>query len=193
MIASVFLTTNLIPDDEVDGNPPTKITRKVDPWMAPDELYNLLKSDNLSSILIIDTRPLDEFAASRIKSHSISLINVREELLKPGANVNSIERRLPKNVWEVWITRGTKDHVIIMDHDSTRENTGEDSPIQILKDAILNPLSPMKSEPRLLNSGFNGWQLYYPSLCTDPFYKKSVRNLGLDIWMCFDSPRQIHG
>lgn len=158
----------------MDGGPPAKMETKVDPWIAPDELYNLLRSENSDSILIIDTRPPDEFAASRIKNSAIKLINVRDELLKPGANVNSIERRLPKETWEVWITRDSKSHVIIMDHDSTRENTGNDVPIQVLRDAIFNSSRNLKSQPRLLNSGFNGWQLYYPSLCTNPFYKKSV-------------------
>ena len=161
----------------MDGVSSAKFPRKVDPWIDPDELYNLFKSGNLESILVMDARPPDEFAASRIKSSSLHQINIKEELLKPGANINSIERRLSNDVWSIWTTRGSKDHVILLDHNSTRENTGTDSPIQILKDALCNTAVPMKSEPRLLHSGFSGWQLYYPSLCTDPYYKKAVTNL----------------
>ena len=162
----------------MDGNSSTTTPSKIDPWIDPNELYNLLRSNSSDSILIMDTRPPDEFAASRIKNNSISLINIRDELLKPGANINSIERRLSKDVWNVWIGRGSKDHVIIMDHNSTRENNRKDSAVQILKDAIWNRTARTKSEPRLLNSGFNGWLLYYPSLCSNPFYKKTVRRFS---------------
>ncbi|XP_065063974.1 ubiquitin carboxyl-terminal hydrolase 8-like [Rhopilema esculentum] len=160
-------------DTEMDDISIARKPTKVDPWIAQDELYNLLKSVKSESILILDTRPPDEFAASRVK-HS-NILNIREELLKPGANVNSVERRLPKDVWETWIKRGSMDYIIIMDHDGTRENSKQDSPIQILKDVIFkwDSSAQVKSEPRLLDAGFNGWQLYYPSLCTNPFYKKS--------------------
>ena len=165
-------------DDSVDGKLPEAMTPKGDPWIVPHDLYNLLKSQNHDSILIMDTRPPAEFSASRIKTNAANVINIKEELLKPGASINSIERRLPKDVWQIWVTRASKDHVIIMDHDSTRGSlTSSDSHIQVLKDAIFSSAAGARCEPRLLHAGFNGWQLYYPSLCTDPFYKKSVRSL----------------
>ena len=160
--------------DTFDSTPVASKAPKIDPWITPDELYNLLKTVDPKSILIFDTRPPDEFHASHIKHNSV--INIQGDLLRPGANVNSIERRLAKPVWEVWIRRNEKDYIIIMDYDSTRENSKQDCAIQILKDAIYKWDSGgnLKSEPRLLESGFHGWMLYYPSLCTDPFYKKSV-------------------
>ena len=160
--------------DTFDSTPVASKAPKIDPWITPDELYNLLKTIDPKSILIFDIRPPDEFHASHIKHNSV--INIQGDLLRPGANVNSIERRLAKPVWEVWIRRNEKDYIVIMDYDSTRENSKQDCAIQILKDAIYKWDSGgnLKSEPRLLESGFHGWMLYYPSLCTDPFYKKSV-------------------
>ena len=161
----------------MDVGSSAKTEPDIDPWLDPDEFYNLLKSGNTESILVIDTRPPGEFNASSIKNNSISMINVQDELLKPGANVNSIERRLSNDVWNHWKARTSKDHIVILDHNGTRESTTKDSPIQILKDAIYNSSIKTKSEPRFLSSGFSGWQTYYPSLCTNRFYEKKACNI----------------
>eukprot|EP00794_Sanderia_malayensis_P019517 gene19517-21447_t len=108
--------------------------------------------------------------------------------------INSIGK--PKSKCDPWITpeelyevitqadpNSLKKFVIIVDADSKRTDVTSDAdiPIRVLKNAIYKsgggPDSvahqhSLETEPRLLDSGFSGWFLYYPSKCTNPFYKK---------------------
>ena len=67
------------------------------------DLYTLLRDNknNQDDILLIDIRPPEEYEGSRV-NHRCS-INVPQHLLQPGANINSIERKLSKSTWEVGV------------------------------------------------------------------------------------------
>ena len=146
--------------------------------MTATDLYSVIKSSSLESVLVIDIRPPAEYSSSRIKD--LPYINIPDPLLRPGASVNSIERRLPRDVWEVWVTRTQRDHIIIIDHDSEAKDLHANHPAQILKDAIFkwDSQNVLKTEPVLLEGGFKNWLLYYPSLCTNPHYSKPVSDFS---------------
>ena len=88
--------------------------------------------------------------------------------------MGSIERKLHKSTWDQWITRGEKGHLVILDGDTRYEDITPDSKVQCLKDAIYlyDTSCNLRSEPLLLDGGFEAWLWHYPSLVTNPMLPK---------------------
>lgn len=141
-------------------------------FISVTELYSLFKEckDKLDSILLIDIRPCDEYNASRITHKCI--INVPDQLLQFGANINSVERKLSKESWEVWSSRFQKETIVLMDSELIDTNTVSVALI-LLQDILCK--FEAKYKVFILIGGFKRWLLHYPSMATDPFYSKKVR------------------
>ena len=141
-------------------------------FISANDLYGILKDckSHPQSTLIIDVRPVDEYTEASI-SHQC-MINVPENLLKPGANVNTIEMKLSTQTWELWKSRFEKENVIIIDYNFNENSISIPCPVTILADVLLKFEGNFKLFA--LMGGFKQWHLTYPSLTTNPTYIKAV-------------------
>lgn len=140
-------------------------------FISVTDFYNLLKNkkDNLDSILIIDVRPNDEYTDARI-NHKC-MINVPETLLQNRATINSIERKLTKDTWDIWVTRHHKSHVIIIDFDFDDETCSPTCPVYILQDILCK--FEGSNDVLVVTGGFKEWHLLFPSMTSNPTYSKT--------------------
>ena len=140
--------------------------------LSVTDLYTIFKDykDNVDAIMVIDIRPLEEFAESRINHKCI--INVPRNLLQYGANINSIERKLSKQTWEIWSSRFCKKIVIIMNYEFDIDVNAMTSSMFLLQDVLCQ--FEGSYQVLILNGGFKQWILHYPSMTTNPFYSKKV-------------------
>ncbi|XP_059172661.1 ubiquitin carboxyl-terminal hydrolase 8-like [Physella acuta] len=130
-------------------------------------LCNLLR-DNTTKVVIMDVRSAEDFNASHI-SHS-DCISVPAEIISPGSTVKHISANLPSKSTATWCRRMNADHIILLDWNSTLENVSFGHPLKTLKDALykFNTSCIIKSEPLVLDGGYESWLLFYPTLTTNP-------------------------
>ncbi|KAK3095889.1 hypothetical protein FSP39_020374, partial [Pinctada imbricata] len=137
---------------------PTKI--------SPTELYALLQ-DKETKIVIMDVRTENQFKESHIQHDNC--INIPAEIITPGTTVTYISKGLPDQSKTLWYQRGTMDHIILMDWNSTLDKVQPRTTLCTLKDALYKYDSSViiKSEPLVLEGGYDQWLLYYPQLTTN--------------------------
>ncbi|XP_059143552.1 ubiquitin carboxyl-terminal hydrolase 8-like [Physella acuta] len=130
-------------------------------------LCNLLR-DNTAKVIIMDVRSAEDFNASHI-SHS-DCISVPAEIISPGSTVKHISANLPSKSTTSWSQRMNADHIILLDWNSTLENISIGHPLKTLKDALykFDTSCIIKSEPLVLDGGYESWLLFYPTLTTNP-------------------------
>ena len=140
------------------------------------ELYELFKQEKAhpQSILLIDIRPPEEFLSSRINYDHC--INVSPTLLKYGANLNSVERKLSRDTWQVWSKRSSRKFLVIVDGEFSRLEPSNDvlsHPVVILEE-ILCKTAEAEQTIFVVDGGFMDWIVHYPAMTTNPSYKKPV-------------------
>ncbi|XP_035668964.1 ubiquitin carboxyl-terminal hydrolase 8-like [Branchiostoma floridae] len=136
-------------------------------FISAEQLYNMFQ-DRDTSFLIMDVRPQDQYSSSHIK-HGAS-INIPAEVIKPGTTVSVIERGLPEDTRTQWDRRGQVDHIILVDWEGGAEDLAVGSTLQSLKDAMFkwDSVTIIKSEPLVLEGGFDNWLFTYPMYTTNP-------------------------
>ncbi|XP_064595874.1 ubiquitin carboxyl-terminal hydrolase 8-like [Liolophura sinensis] len=152
-------------------------------------LYQLIQSSP-DQLIIMDARSSNEFADSHLQHKSV--INVPVDIITPGITVPRIETSLPVASRELWEKRAQMEYIILMDWDSTLDKIGPGKTLQTLKDALFkfDSKTIIKSEPLILEGGYDEWRLYYPAITTHPvkdrpLYTKPLSNIpSLD----FDYP-----
>ncbi|KAK3598058.1 hypothetical protein CHS0354_042431 [Potamilus streckersoni] len=135
--------------------------------ISPTQLFSLMNDDN-TQIIIIDIRSSEKFQESHI-SHK-SCISVPADIIPPGTTVTYIEKSLPKDSEALWKQRGNVDHIVILDWNSTIDKVTLATPLKTLKDALFKFDSTViiRSEPLVLQGGYEQWLLYYPMASTNP-------------------------
>jgi hypothetical protein len=140
--------------------------------ITPPELFDLLKTN--AKVLILDTRSAESFTASCITKGD--LVNIPEDLLVAGIGPGIILMNLKPQFRDLWSNRKHADHVILVDYDTTAETFYKHPtlPIGNLKEAIYKYDSQvtLKTEPRILEGGFQNWILHYPTFVTDSSWKR---------------------
>ncbi|XP_022306135.2 ubiquitin carboxyl-terminal hydrolase 8-like isoform X2 [Crassostrea virginica] len=149
-----------------------KITEKAEPSpesegkISPVQLHCLLNEKD-TSLVIMDVRPGAQFTESHLKHPSC--ISVPVEIVKPGTTVTYIEKALSDEAKDQWRKRGQVDHIILLDWNSTLSQVTIATPLRTLKDALFKYDSTVivKSEPLILEGGYDQWLMYYPQLTTN--------------------------
>ncbi|XP_022091926.1 ubiquitin carboxyl-terminal hydrolase 8-like [Acanthaster planci] len=135
--------------------------------MTACQLYRLFE-DSTKKILVIDVRSSEQYKFSRIQNAQV--INVPEEVIKPGTTVTVIAKGLSSDVKETWNMRGSVDCIVILDWNSTARDLTKGSTLASLKDALTkwDSTVTLKLEPLVLDGGYEAWLLRYPMLTTNP-------------------------
>ncbi|XP_069481068.1 ubiquitin carboxyl-terminal hydrolase 8 isoform X2 [Ambystoma mexicanum] len=131
--------------------------------ITAEKLFGMLKDENIH-IVMMDARKFDDFQESHIKGS----VSIPEEAIKPGVTANWIEAKLPEESKDVWCTRGHVDYIIMFDWFSTIHDLKVGTTLQSLKDALFKWESKtiLRSEPLVLEGGYESWLLCYPMYTT---------------------------
>ncbi|XP_038076470.1 ubiquitin carboxyl-terminal hydrolase 8-like [Patiria miniata] len=131
------------------------------------QLYRLFQ-DSTRKILVIDVRSSEQYKSSHIRNPQV--INVPQEVIKPGTTVTLIAKGLSSEVKEMWNMRGSVDCIVMLDWNSTAGDLTKGSTLASLKDALSkwDSTITLKMEPVVLDGGFGSWLLRYPMFTTNP-------------------------
>lgn len=167
-----------IPKEEPKAKTPTK------DYISVSELYELFKAykDQLDCILIIDVRDTPEFTQWKVK-HSVT-INISHDFIQWNSNLNSVERCLSKDTWEVFNKRFEKKFIIIIDDqfdDTQSPEVLAASPALILQEILCK--CEAEFSVLVLKGGIQKWVLHYPSMTENPDYNRIV-SLNYNFFLC---------
>ncbi|KAM9635745.1 ubiquitin carboxyl-terminal hydrolase 8 isoform 1-T5 [Trichechus inunguis] len=128
------------------------------------ELYTMMMDKNIS-LIIMDARRIQDYQDSHI-SDSLS---VPEEAISPGVTTSWIEANLPDGSKDRWKTRGNVDYVVLLDWFSSTKDLQLGTTLRSLKDALFKWESKtiLRSEPLVLEGGYENWLLCYPQYTTN--------------------------
>ncbi|KAJ8393098.1 hypothetical protein AAFF_G00067810 [Aldrovandia affinis] len=131
--------------------------------VAPEALFRMMK-EQIVSVVVMDARSRRDFEESQIQVPSQTCISVPSEIVRPGITVNQIEAQLPEESQEQWKRRGSADYVVLLDWFSSVNDLTLGSCLQSLKDALFkwDSKTVLRSEPLVLEGGYESWLLYYP-------------------------------
>ncbi|XP_068131483.1 ubiquitin carboxyl-terminal hydrolase 8 [Hyperolius riggenbachi] len=132
--------------------------------ISPEKLFSMMKDPDIN-VVIMDVRKADDFMESHIQ-HSIS---VPEEAVSPGFTATKIESNLPEESKAVWDARGHADYIVLLDWFSSVTDLKLGTTLQSLKDALFKweTKTILKSEPFVLDGGYENWLLCYPMYTTN--------------------------
>ncbi|XP_063980011.1 ubiquitin carboxyl-terminal hydrolase 8-like [Diachasmimorpha longicaudata] len=153
-----------IPDDDPVSE------KVVDDFISCTELFPIIQTGK--RYLIIDTRSVDDYQRSRIKSDKC--INIPNSEIAFGKTAKKFEIYLQStspNQLKLYSERSQKyiDMIILMDWDTTRLTLKSTSHVSIMKE-ILTKWDPCVtlSKHLILHGGFSEWLTVYPTLTTNP-------------------------
>ncbi|XP_043990240.1 ubiquitin carboxyl-terminal hydrolase 8 isoform X1 [Gambusia affinis] len=131
-------------------------------------LFNMMK-DQTISLLVMDARSHRDYEESHIQVPAQTCISVPEEAVSPGITVTLIEAKLPDASKDHWRRRGVVDYVVLLDWFSSASDLKLGTTLMSLKDAIYkwDSLTIMRSEPLVLEGGYENWLLFYPMYTTN--------------------------
>ncbi|KAG9341355.1 hypothetical protein JZ751_019461 [Albula glossodonta] len=131
--------------------------------VTPEALFRIMREQNLS-VVVMDARSRQHFEESQIQVPSQSCISVPAEIIHPGITVNQIEVQLPEESKELWKRRGFADYIVLLDWFSSAKDLRLGTCLQSLKDALYkwDSKTTLRSEPLVLEGGYESWLLYYP-------------------------------
>ncbi|XP_048750145.2 ubiquitin carboxyl-terminal hydrolase 8-like isoform X2 [Ostrea edulis] len=154
------------PIETENTDKPVEPAPQADGRITPVELYRLL-NDKETNLIIMDVRPASQYGESHIKHDAC--ISVPAEVIKPGTTVTYIEMALSEEAKGQWRKRGQTDHIILLDWNSTLSQVTIATPLRTLKDALFKYDSTViiKSEPLVLEGGYDQWLMYYPQVTTN--------------------------
>ncbi|XP_053575303.1 LOW QUALITY PROTEIN: ubiquitin carboxyl-terminal hydrolase 8 [Bombina bombina] len=141
---------------QIPNVPPGSIT--------PEKLFVMMNDHNIN-VIIMDARSTTDYQESHIQ-HSIS---VPQEAVQPGCTASKIENNLPDSSKEIWAQRGNADYVILLDWFSSVNDLALGTTLQSLKDALFKweTKTILRSEPFILEGGYENWLLCYPMYTTN--------------------------
>uniref|UniRef100_A0A8C4WLC4 Ubiquitin carboxyl-terminal hydrolase 8 n=1 Tax=Gopherus evgoodei TaxID=1825980 RepID=A0A8C4WLC4_9SAUR len=132
--------------------------------ITAEKLFPMMMDKNIE-LLIMDARSLKDYQESCIPNS----ISVPEEAISPGVTANWIEAKLPDSSKEPWKKRGHVDYVVLFDWFSSARDLQLGTTLQSLKDALFKWESKtiLRSEPLVLEGGYETWLLCYPQHTTN--------------------------
>ncbi|XP_053321110.1 ubiquitin carboxyl-terminal hydrolase 8 [Spea bombifrons] len=132
--------------------------------IAPENLFPMMNDSNIS-ILIMDARCAKDFEESHIRSS----ISVPQEAICPGYTTSKIETNLPDASKAEWDRRGHVDYIVLLDWFSSVNDLRLGTTLQSLKDALFkwDTKTILRSEPLVLEGGYENWLLCYPMYTTN--------------------------
>uniref|UniRef100_A0A8C3WV98 ubiquitinyl hydrolase 1 n=1 Tax=Catagonus wagneri TaxID=51154 RepID=A0A8C3WV98_9CETA len=128
------------------------------------ELYTMMMDKNIS-LIIMDARRMQDYQ----DSHILNCLSVPEEAISPGVTASWIEANLPDDSKDTWKKRGNMDYVVLLDWFSSAKDLQLGTTLQSLKDALFKWESKtvLRSEPLVLEGGYENWLLCYPQYTTN--------------------------
>ncbi|XP_023579815.1 ubiquitin carboxyl-terminal hydrolase 8 isoform X3 [Octodon degus] len=128
------------------------------------ELYAMM-TDKSVSLLIMDARRMQDYRDSCI----VDSLCVPEEAISPGVTASWIEANLPEDSKDTWKKRGNVDYVVLLDWFSSAKDLQLGTTLQSLKDALFKweSRAVLRSEPLILEGGYENWLLCYPQYTTN--------------------------
>ncbi|XP_003471916.1 ubiquitin carboxyl-terminal hydrolase 8 [Cavia porcellus] len=128
------------------------------------ELYTMMMDRNIS-VLIMDARKTQDYRDSCI----VDSLCVPEEAISPGVTASWIEANLPETSKDTWKKRGNADCVVLLDWFSSAKDLQLGTTLRSLKDALFKWESKtvLRSEPLVLEGGYENWLLCYPQYTTN--------------------------
>lgn len=150
-------------DNKVKEEPNSSKTGCDKGSISAEGLFRLMKDPSIS-VLVMDTRPSQDFQESQMCVPSQTCISVPEEAVSPGVTVSQIELKLPAASLLDWKRRGFVDYLVLLDWFSCVSDLRLGTTLQSLKDALYKWDSSMilRSEPLVLEGGYENWLLFYP-------------------------------
>ncbi|XP_056428161.1 ubiquitin carboxyl-terminal hydrolase 8 [Hyla sarda] len=147
----------LFPKTEVSSNVPNGS-------ITSEKLFAMMKDPDIN-VVIMDARKVKDFEESHIKVS----INVPEEAITPGFTATKIESGLPEASKHLWNTRSHADYIILLDWFSSINDLKLGTTLQSLKDALFKweTKAILKSEPLVLEGGYENWLFCYPMYTTN--------------------------
>ncbi|XP_069839566.1 ubiquitin carboxyl-terminal hydrolase 8 [Dendropsophus ebraccatus] len=132
--------------------------------ITPEKLYAMMKDPDID-VVIMDVRRVKDFEESHIKLS----INVPEEAISPGFTATKIESGLPEASKHQWNTRSHADYIVLLDWFSSVKDLKIGTTLQSLKDALFKweTKAILKSEPLVLDGGYENWLFCYPMFTTN--------------------------
>ncbi|XP_067411859.1 ubiquitin carboxyl-terminal hydrolase 8 [Emydura macquarii macquarii] len=132
--------------------------------ITAEKLFTMMMDKSIE-LLIMDARSLKDYQESCIPNS----ISVPEEAINPGVTTNWIEAKLPDNSKDPWKKRGYVDYVVLLDWFSSARDLQLGTTLQSLKDALFKWESKtiLRSEPLVLEGGYETWLLCYPQYTTN--------------------------
>ncbi|XP_037552899.1 ubiquitin carboxyl-terminal hydrolase 8 isoform X2 [Nematolebias whitei] len=141
------------------------ITKAAQPagGITAEKLFHMMKNQTIS-IIVMDARGHRDYEESHIQVAGQICISVPEEAVSPGITVNQIEAKLPDASKDQWRRRGFMDYIILLDWFSSVTDLKLGTTLQSLKDALFkwDSLTILRSEPLVLEGGYENWLLFYP-------------------------------
>uniref|UniRef100_A0A8C8SXP0 Ubiquitin carboxyl-terminal hydrolase 8 n=1 Tax=Pelusios castaneus TaxID=367368 RepID=A0A8C8SXP0_9SAUR len=132
--------------------------------ITAEKLFTMMMDKSIE-LLIMDARSLKDYQESSIPNS----ISVPEEAINPGVTAKWIEDKLPDNSKDLWKKRGHVDYVVLLDWFSSARDLQLGTTLQSLKDALFKWESKtiLRSEPLVLEGGYETWLLCYPQYTTN--------------------------
>lgn len=136
--------------------------------ITAEKLFSMMKDQTLS-LIVMDARRLKDFEESHIQVPAQICISVPEEAISPGIIVNQIEAKLPEASKDHWRRRGFVDYIVLLDWFSSVSDLIMGTTLQSLKDALYkwDSITILRSEPLVLEGGYENWLLFYPMFSTN--------------------------
>ncbi|XP_072320834.1 ubiquitin carboxyl-terminal hydrolase 8 isoform X2 [Eucyclogobius newberryi] len=146
--------------------------------ITAEKLFSMMK-DQTISLIVMDARRLKDFEESHMLVPALTCISVPEEAVSPGITVNQVEAKLPESSQVHWRRRGFVDYIILLDWFSSVSDLALGTTLQSLKDALFkwDSMTILRSEPMVLEGGYENWLLYYPMFSSNPKVKPPRQNL----------------
>uniref|UniRef100_A0A4W3JQ38 Ubiquitin carboxyl-terminal hydrolase 8 n=1 Tax=Callorhinchus milii TaxID=7868 RepID=A0A4W3JQ38_CALMI len=134
-----------------------------------ENLFAMLQ-DETTGVIIMDVRTYKDYQESHIHMADQCCISVPEEAINPGITVNQIELKLPEESKAKWKNRQFIDYIVLLDWFSSINQVKLGTTLQSLKDALYKWDSQiiLRSEPLILEGGYETWLLFYPMYTTNP-------------------------
>ncbi|XP_041838100.1 ubiquitin carboxyl-terminal hydrolase 8 isoform X2 [Melanotaenia boesemani] len=146
------------------------ITKAAQPTggITAEKLFHIMK-DQTISIIVMDARSHGDFEESHIQVPAQTCVSVPEEAISPGITVSQIEAKLPEVSRDHWRRRGFVDYIVLLDWFSSVTDLKLGTTLQSLKDALFkwDSLTILRSEPLVLEGGYENWLLFYPMYTTN--------------------------
>uniref|UniRef100_UPI0037E83BD0 ubiquitin carboxyl-terminal hydrolase 8 n=1 Tax=Semicossyphus pulcher TaxID=241346 RepID=UPI0037E83BD0 len=146
--------------------------------ITAEKLFNMMK-DQMITTIVMDARSQRDFEESHIQVPTQTCVSVPEEAISPGITVNQIEAKLPEVSKEQWRRRGLVDYIVLLDWFSSVTDLKLGTTLQSLKDALFkwDSLTILRSEPLVLEGGYENWLLFYPMYTTNAKVRPPRQNI----------------